>query len=234
MKDLKTTYYDVSITANINSKRYIGELLNRSYSIVNFALEKSLVPVFITLTSPSKFHEVIENKIVDDIYGKEYKYFKYSPRSSAQFLSKFWHRFMNLKAIKRIEMEMNGSFPYVRTFEPTKKGVPHIHSLFFLPKKDLKAFVKLLTNYCNKNDIKQKRIVYKKFQDGTKQDIKYALAYILKYTLKSFSRDNSEELNNDEQKLICWYKKNNVRRFATSRILYPITKFRKLNVVFFF
>lgn len=230
MKESKITYYDVSISANINSKRYTAELLNRSYSIIDFALEKSLVPIFITITSPSKFHDVIENKIVDDIYMEQNKYLLYSPKSAAKYLSNFWHKFMNLKAVKRIEKEMNQSFPYLRTFEPTKKGVPHIHSLFFLPKQHLKTFVKLLTNYCNKNEIKQKRIVYKKFQDGTKKDIKYALAYILKYTLKSFSKDNSKELNDDEQKLISWYKKNNIRRFATSRTLYPITKYRKLNV----
>lgn len=206
-KEYLDCYNLTSYSANINPKRYFAELNNRVNTLVSLSLQRSLIPVFLTITLPSRFHPS----------SKKYDGFS-TVTDGARFLSKIFKIFLNHRVLD------NTDYEYIRVFEPHKSGVPHLHALFFIEAHLRDRFTQAFTNLMKKYGFK--RVELKFDFDEKKQFIKPVaaiVAYIMKYLNKSFRNAKTGKMD----EITYWYIKFKIRRLTMSRSLVPLFMYRK-------
>jgi len=204
-------------SANINPKKYFAEVNNRVNTMMNITSSMGLAPVFVTITAPSKYHKKDSkgNLLID-------------PNTTAKALTQIFNDFTNTSIFKKIRREYERGFHYIRTYEPHKSGVPHIHAMLFLPMKYIKPLEEKFNEYfTNKqrwgNNIKSLKYIYK-FEGN----FKGAVSYIMKYILKTFKNADDETIQYSSY----WFLKHRVRRFLSSRTLIPLSIYRKIRHYF--
>jgi hypothetical protein len=210
---------EFTYSANINPKKYFAEVNNRVNAIINITSSMGLSPVFVTITAPSKYHE-------KDNYGN----LMIDPNTTAKALTQIFNDFTNTSIFKKIRKEYERGFHYIRTYEPHKSGVPHLHAILFLPMKYIKPLESKFNEYFTDkqrwgNNLKSLKYIYK--FDG---NLKGAINYIMKYILKTFKNEDTNK--NDIQYTSYWFLKHRVRRFLSSRSLIPLSIYRKIRHYF--
>jgi hypothetical protein len=210
---------EFTYSANINPKKYFAEVNNRVNAIINITSSIGLSPVFVTITAPSQYHE-------KDNYGN----LKIDPNTTAKALTQIFNDFTNTSIFKKIRKEYERGFHYIRTYEPHKSGVPHLHAILFLPMKYIKPLESKFNEYFTDkqrwgNNLKSLKYIYK--FDG---NLKGAINYIMKYILKTFKNEDTNK--NDIQYTSYWFLKHRVRRFLSSRSLIPLSIYRKIRHYF--
>jgi len=205
---------DIVISANHSSNRYYGEIQNRVNTLVKVAQNKSLKPLFITLTLSSEYHQFKTDKQGTLIPNPKYN--GISVRESVKVLTKMFTRLRHDRALKELTKEQR---IYFRINEPHKDGTSHTHILLFVPadrvQRVVKAFNRLYFNKSNKIDI---------VSNGIQDSVNYVMKYINK-TLPRSKKDNLSEL---DKYLNAWYFKNRIIRFNSSRTLAPLSVYRVL------
>ena len=229
--------YDSDMNANLSPERYFAEVNNRVNTLFKVSKELDLVPAFLTITAPPEYH------------NKSKYYNGSTPRETALYLSKLWHKFMQKRIIRDIKQNVGHNMIYIRVYEPHKSGVPHLHAMIFVPKEYLKAIKKKFFEHFTKYHIKRialkfiDRFDYSKKYDG----VTGAIAYILKYMNKTFkhakeillssyeryknskySRFNFTHVIEDKRIPHGYFAYHGIRRFITSQTLIPLWIYRKI------
>lgn len=206
---------EFTYSANLNPNKYFAEMNNRINSIFQYSKNLDLMPVFCTITAPSKYHQTDKNRKLI-----------YSPNDTAKALTQIFNKFTNLQVFQRMKRETNHGLIYFRVYEPHKSGVPHCHIMLFLPKNYIlevkKKFFEYFTN-AEKWGNNKKSLDFR----YTFYNVNGAIAYIMKYVTKTFKNENDTT-----NKAWYWYIKNRVRRFLTSRTLAPLEIYRKVRYFF--
>ena len=206
---------EFTYSANLNPNKYFAEMNNRINSIFQYSKNLDLMPVFCTITAPSKYHQTDKNRKLI-----------YSPNETAKALTQIFNKFTNIQVFQRMKKETNHGLIYFRVYEPHKSGVPHCHIMLFLPKNYIlevkNKFFEYFTNAerwgNNKKSLDFRYTFY---------NVNGAIAYIMKYVTKTFKNENDTT-----NKAWYWYIKNRVRRFLTSRTLAPLEIYRKVRYFF--
>lgn len=202
-----------------NPKRYYAELNNRVNAIKKMAHDENLSPIFITVTLPSEYHPS----------SKQYN--GTNTREQNRKLQSIWRSIQNNRIFR------NQKKYYIKVVEPMKSGVPHFHAILYLPydvhSKFKQSFDRLMKSqnilqYDFKNDLsfkfdepsKDSRHKHKHGYDNETG----AIAYILKYMSKTFSK-NPDEIDYIQ----AWYIKHKIRRVSLSRSTMPLKFFRKIH-----
>ena len=213
------------------------ELMTRIAGCQEYAESNGHVAIFITLTSPSRFHRLrqhgkywVENKNFDG--G--------TPKDAHAWLSKGWGLF-------RAWADYRGLTYYgMRVVEPHQDGTPHWHGVFFMPLEQVKDFIAGLQEY----QFREKKDLY--FENGAPRtkamkarfDAKIidkseggAVAYLAKYISKNVdghALEGLSDLDNKRAKLqetvknvTAWSRTFCFRQFQFQKTP-PVTVWREL------
>lgn len=201
--------------AFINPNRYIAEVQHRVHSLHQYAQEKRLANIFITITLPSQYHPYKSNK-----NGHTYKNRNYNniePKEASKHLSQLFRKALNNRTYYDIPKKDKC---YFRVIEPHKSGVPHTHISLFVPEEKKAKVIKMFRSY-------QKRW---KNQIDIQADVDNPVSYLMKYILKGlddlrgFAPDTEEGLTD----LSLWYIYHGITRIFTSRTLIQLGVYRRL------
>ena len=114
------------------------ELMTRIAGCQEYAEANEHAAVFITMTSPSRFHRLkqhgkywIENQNFDGS----------TPKDAHTWLSKGWELFRAWADYQKL------TYYGMRVVEPHQDGTPHWHGVFFMPLEQVKTFVYGLQEY---------------------------------------------------------------------------------------
>jgi hypothetical protein len=216
------TLYDFTLHAN-HSKFYYAEMQNRVNTFKKYCDEKGWIAFFLTITVDSEFHPLkVVKKIVKNkktVYRKFVDNNKYcfgnTPiRAIREYLSPKWKSFLNLRFNKRLKELTGKRMRFMKTYEPTVDGTPHLHVVGWIHESIKKTFISSVESHFDaRTDLT--------FPENPESSINY----IMKYIVKSFSKDG---LLND---VGYWFVKHNVRRFTTSRTLAPLSIYRKVRAL---
>jgi len=238
-------FADFVANSYINSDRYIAELQHRAWSIYEYAEERGLTNIFITLTLPSVWHakKTYKGRLIDNP--------KFGGRKYICKINKV--RFINAHVVQRVpfiepELDFSATIDkysprnaskelskmlkklfddrgykdinkddrcYFRVTEPHKDGTPHLHISLFVPKDKSERIVKALNRF------------YPAPMGEVETNVKSPVKYLMKYVLKTF--DDLREDNNNITNLTLWYLYHGISRFYTSRTFISLEIYRKLN-----
>jgi len=198
------------VSSSHNADRYHALILNRVNTLNKIAKKENLVPLFLTLTLPSRFHPKKQKSRYDKTLIDNPKYNGISIKEANQILTK---RFKKL----RDDRAYRGSKKiYFRVVEPHQDGTPHTHILLFVQKdrveKMVEAFKRIYPSQTNKIET----------------DIRSGVAYLMKYLNKTLPLSKRKNLSEKEKYLNAWYASNRIVRFSSSRTLAPLKIYRLL------
>ena len=248
-------FADFVANSYMNSDRYIAELQHRAWSIFDYAKEKDLSNVFITLTLPSHWHpkKMYKGRL---IRNKQFAGRKYLCDAVVKHpLTKVKYKFLNCQG----NLSFNGlDFEPVLDFSQTVDFyTPHNASL------ELSAMFAL---FCDKRAFRNIHKDYRVFlrvtephKDGTphvhvslfvpsnrvngivnainelfpaplskvETNVQSPISYLMKYILKTLDdlREDSDKITN----LTLWYLYHGICRFYTSRTFVSLEVYRRLN-----
>ncbi|QFR49863.1 replication endonuclease [Sulfurimonas lithotrophica] len=203
---------DCIISSNHNTSRYYAEIQNRIDTLQREAEQGNLTPVFLTITLPSEFHKMKQDKKTKQLI-KNPKYNNIEPKEAVKVITKMWAKLRHDRSLK--ELSKNERM-YYRVNEPHKDGTPHAHFLLFIPKDKIERVEKSFNRLYNP---KTNKFV---------KDIENAKSYIMKYINKTLPKAK-DELTQDDEYLNAWYIKNRINRFCSSRSTAPMYLYRLLH-----
>lgn len=203
---------DCIISSNHNTQRYYAEIQNRIDTLQREAEKANLTPVFLTITLPSEFHKMKQDKKTKQLV-KNPKYNNIEPQEAVKVLTKMWAKLRHDRSLK--ELSKNDRM-YYRVNEPHKDGTPHAHFLLFIPNDSIERVEKAFTRLYNS---KTNKFV---------KDIENAKSYIMKYINKTLPKAK-DELTQDDEYLNAWYIKHRINRFCSSRSTAPMYLYRLLH-----
>ncbi len=229
--DKSFSLLDNAYSANLNPKKYFSEINNRVNSINKYAKSNGLMPVFITLTAPSKYHpqRTINKKKKIFVDNPNYAYknnFNGAVKDSARLLSDLWHKFTSLQIVRKMKKETGHGLIYFRVFEPHESGIPHIHAMLYIPKKFVLPIKKRFFEYFKTH--KKHKILQLQYKYTWYKDKGGAVAYMMKYITKTFKNAQTDILDDSAY----WYVKHRIIRFSNSRLLAPLAVYRKVRYFF--
>ena len=202
---------DLVISANHSPHRYYSEVQNRVNTLTGEAERKGLVPIFMTITLPSKYHPfMLRNKklVINP------KFDGTPPREAVKALTKRFARLRNDRALRDIEKDNR---MYFRVNEPHQSGTPHTHILYYVPKESIKRVISAF-----------RRLFPQKGND-IQSNLRNAVAYVMKYINKTLPKSKSDKLSKKDRYLNAWYSHHRVTRFSSSRTLAPLYLYRLLH-----
>ncbi|MCG3685996.1 replication endonuclease [Aliarcobacter butzleri] len=226
--DKEFNLLDNVYSANLNPKKYFSEINNRVNSINKYAKNMGLMPVFITLTAPSRFHPIKTINQKKRLFENNPNYvydnnFKSAVKDSATLLSDLWHKFTSLQVVRKMKKATGQGLIYFRVFEPHKTGIPHVHALVYIPKDWILPIKKNFYQYFRSFGIKQLQFKYTWYNSKGG-----AIGYMMKYITKTFK--NAETNIMDDA--CYWYIKHRIIRFCSSRSLCSLHLYRKIRYFF--
>lgn len=157
------------------------ELMSNIAGIEGFAASQHHCGLFITLTTPSKYHPTrqVGNKANRRVQlNHKWDGEAYSPKDGQRYLCGIWSKMRT--AFKDRELKVYG----MRVVEPHHDGTPHWHMLLFCHPKQRSAVIAVMRQYALKEDgdergAKENRFQCKHMYKGC------AAGYIAKYVAKN-------------------------------------------------
>jgi hypothetical protein len=172
--------------------------------------ERDLIPIFITLTLPSKYHPFTMTKNKQYNLNKNFDFIEIEERVSKgyKFLNNVYR-----ELYKNIKKDKNKNMQFVKIIEPHKSLVPHLHRIFYIDRKTFKSVEKKFNKIVKKYELKQTKLEQVKERQRS--------SYIIKYLLKNFENDELKKLDG-------WKKLHKIRLFSMSNLELPTGIFKKL------
>lgn len=205
---------DCIMSSNHTPDRYHAEIQNRIHTLEQEATKAGLMPVFLTMTLPSEYHEMKRDKKTGKLISNPL-YDGTAPKDAVKLLTKQFAKLRHDRSLK--ELSKAKKMMYYRVNEPHKDGTPHTHILLFIPKDRIEkvenAFYRLFNEFGNKFE----------------KEICSASSYIMKYINKTLPLSKKEQLTETEHYLNGWYIHNRVTRFCSSRSTAPMYLYRLLS-----
>lgn len=200
------------------------ELITRCKGFEAIADEFSHVGLFITLTTPSRFHRMtsIQNKgrLIKVIPNK--KYDGSTTRDAHLYLTNLWSKI-------QAKFSRHSIKPYgFRIAEPHHDGTPHWHFLLFCPKNQKADVIEIFKKWSlldtpDEKGASTKRIKIEEIKKGINPETGNpytATGYIIKYISKNvdgFGLDNSKTISDAPQtnaeRIEAWARVNRIRQF---------------------
>lgn len=157
------------------------ELMNTIAGIERYAASVGDVGMFITLTTPSKYHPTRqvgkgENKTVQLNHG--WNETAFTPKDGQRYLCRIWSLIRT--AFKDNDLEVYG----MRVVEPHHDGTPHWHMMLFCKPSQRKAINEIMRRYALKEDGHEKGAAKQRFESRHLNQ-GGAAGYIAKYIAKN-------------------------------------------------
>ncbi|WBN02990.1 replication endonuclease [Enterobacter asburiae] len=157
------------------------ELMNTIAGIERYAASVGDVGMFITLTTPSKYHPTRqvgkgESKTVQLNHGWNESAF--TPKDGQRYLCRIWS--LMRTAFKDNDLEVYG----MRVVEPHHDGTPHWHMMLFCKPGQRKAINEIMRRYALKEDGHEKGAAKQRFESRHLNQ-GGAAGYIAKYIAKN-------------------------------------------------
>lgn len=234
-----------------NSNRYIAELQHRAWSVYDYAKQKNLSNIFITLTLPSHWHskksfkgKLINNKkfggrkyittIENKFDNKKYKFLNAHISQNIPFVepildfSNTIDKYTPRNASKQLSKLLKKFFD-----DRSYKSIEKDDRCYFRvtePHKDgtPHVHISLFVPEQNKNSIvKALNRLFPAPLSKIETDVNSPVAYLMKYVLKTLDdlRENNDKITN----LTLWYLYHGISRFYTSRTFIALEVYRKLH-----
>lgn len=179
-----TKLVDMADASSANPKNRFTELMVRCKGLENIAEDDGLMGLFVTLTTPSKYHAVrqYKDKKGKTNYVKNDKWNGCTPRDSQAYLVNVWAKIR--AELKRKEITYYG----VRVAEPHHDATPHWHMLLFVCPADASQLTAIMKKYALAVDGSEKGANKYRFDvkeiDPSKGS---ATGYIAKYLSKNIN-----------------------------------------------
>lgn len=157
------------------------ELMNTIAGIERYAASNGDVGMFITLTTPSKYHPTRqvgkgESKTVQLNHG--WNDTAFTPKDGQRYLCRIWS--LMRTAFKDNDLEVYG----MRVVEPHHDGTPHWHMMLFCKPGQRKAINEIMRRYALKEDGHEKGAAKQRFESRHLNQ-GGAAGYIAKYIAKN-------------------------------------------------
>lgn len=157
------------------------ELMNTIAGIERYAASVGDVGMFITLTTPSKYHPTRqvgkgESKTVQLNHG--WNETAFTPKDGQRYLCRIWS--LMRTAFKDNDLEVYG----MRVVEPHHDGTPHWHMMLFCKPGQRKAINEIMRRYALKEDGHEKGAAKQRFESRHLNQ-GGAAGYIAKYIAKN-------------------------------------------------
>ncbi|ROR40940.1 replication endonuclease [Caminibacter pacificus] len=180
------------------------------------AVEKGLVPIFVTLTLPSKYHRFRINKRTGKhVFNPRYK--GYTIKEGYKLLQKASREILrHFKSYGKYRKGYN--IPYIKAVEAHKDGTAHEHFVAWLPEWLVDDFIRIV-----KSKIKLFSLG-RKYKIEVLKDVDKGSGYLLKYLRKTLLDNNEENL----YVLDGWRKENRIRIFTHSQAYLKRRDFEKI------
>lgn len=210
---------DFVVSANHNPYRYYSQIQNIVNTISNEAKDRDLVPLFLTLTAPSRYHKYKKAKSGGLMPNPKYDGFS-TGREANKYLTQMFTILRNDRAMRKDNKIDKNNRMHIRVNEPHQDGTPHTHIILFVPKESIeriiKAFKHLYNNKGNKIEVA----------------IDNPVSYIMKYILKLIPKSKDTKISTQDRYLNAWYAYHRIRRFSCSRTLIPLYIYKKISQYF--
>ncbi|MBA3025737.1 MAG: replication endonuclease [Sulfurimonas sp.] len=245
-------FADFVANSYMNSDRYIAELQHRAWSIYEYAEQRGLKNIFITITLPTEWHskKTFKGRLINNKKFGGRKYMTTIKNKSDN------------KKYKFLNAHISQNIPFVEPIIDFSNTIDK-----YTPRNASKQLTKLLGKLFNQRSYRSIETddrcffrVIEPHKDGTphlhmslfvpadkvnsivtslnrlfpapqskiETDVKSPVSYLMKYVLKTLDDlrgDNSEKLTN----LTLWYLYHGICRFYTSRTFVALEVYRKLN-----
>ncbi len=214
LKNTKTNKYSV-MEKDIN-KEY-SNYKNLTYlkvkELERITEKKGLIPIFVTLTLPSKFHPFKKNlkKQNEYILNKKFEFIEIEQRVNEGYkeLNKMWREFyLHIKNNRK-----NKNMKFIKVIENHKSLQVHLHAIIYINPNVLKFVKKTFESINKKYDLKQTKIEKLEESKGS--------SYITKYLIKNFKEKELKKLDG-------WKKIHKIRMFSMSKLSLNTEFFTKL------
>ncbi|MEL5452321.1 replication endonuclease [Serratia bockelmannii] len=157
------------------------ELMNTIAGIEKYAASERHVGMFITLTTPSKYHPTrLAGKEDDPIvqFNHNWDLETFSPKDGQRYLVNIWSKM-------RTAFKDNGLSVYgMRVVEPHHDGTPHWHMMLFCERKQRQSAIDIMRRYALKEDGDERGAAKNRFQ-AKHMNKGGAAGYIAKYIAKN-------------------------------------------------
>lgn len=155
-------------------------VINRFNYLHLEALEHNLIPVFVTLTLPSEYHQFKQTK--KGKFVKNPKYLGYTIEQGYKELNSIFRDLYNKFNIYSDGKVLNQKVKYSRVIEPHKDFTPHLHAVLYV--EDANLFHNHFNNVVNRYSLEQ--VDFEVLQTAN-----HSIAYLLKYVQKTVSGSNA-------------------------------------------
>ena len=205
------------VTGEINKIEYNKEWhLNQTYLYNTFRidwlnkeeLKAGKIPIFLTITLPSKFHP--KSLKFDNSLSVQQGY---------EELNKIFREIYNQFRVNRKFQKIK----YIRVIEPHKSFIPHLHAVCYVDTNLVQDFKKHFYRIKRKYQLKQ--VDYKQLEKAD-----FAVTYLLKYVKKTLEGDDVYRGWRIHHKINRVLTMSNLNNGMTRDIFKRITKFIKFDV----
>ena len=156
--------------ADLENRR--AELMTRISGCEKIAESRGLIPLFLTLTCPSKFHLFAGGR-------DNPKYDGATPRDAADYLNRVWARIR--AALGRAEIDLYG----LRIAEPHHDGCPHWHLLLFVDPVQKIDLLEIVQGYSLEMDGGERGAEQRRVEIVELSGAGGAAGYVAKYVSKN-------------------------------------------------
>ena len=213
-------YYKISYTLKEAYAREYSYIVSVCDYINKQAIAEGYIPVFVTLTLPSRFHPTT-TKNGKRTFNPNFEY------SLDEYIKKgyetLYYAFrVIMKNLTRGNKQKGIKLPYFRVVEMHEDFTPHFHIVFFIPKDE---YIEKMLYLCDTiAELIAEGVLGEQFKIEDLKDIRKGAAYVSKYLRKAYLTENEEDI----YLLDGWRKLNKIRMFTHSQTYLKKTDFIKI------
>ncbi|MEX7635647.1 replication endonuclease [Serratia marcescens] len=161
------------------------ELMSTIAGIEKYAASERHVGMFITITTPSKYHptRVVGKEGAEKVqFNHNWDAEAFSPKDGQRYLVRIWSKM-------RTAFKDNGLSVYgMRVVEPHHDGTPHWHMMLFCERKQRQDVIDIMRRYALKEDGDERGAAKNRFE-AKHLNKGVAAGYIAKYIAKNIDGD---------------------------------------------
>jgi len=212
-------------------KNYTKSIEQKVYALEKIARDDDLVPIFITLTLPSRFHPFQSVRhsgkrnyvALNESFG--FESIEEAISTGYKYLNHIYRTFY-----KRVKLQVK-ELLYIKVVEQHKTLIPHFHILFYVKKEKNKIIEKIFDNLINEFELSQTDLefigdeLHEVDTKSVKTGINRASKYITKYIVKNLN-DNADFFN--ARILDGWKRHHKIRIITMSNLPLSMAEYRAI------
>jgi hypothetical protein len=222
----KNTLTDEKFSLNHSFEKshhsYVKSIQQKVFNLEAHARELEYVPVFLTLTLPSKFHPFIsrKNRQGEKVFVSVNQDFGYGSLDEAIKQGYTFLKSAMRVLYKRMKAITKNQMLFVKVYEPHGSSIPHLHCVLFV-KKDYISNIKR----CFERFVSEYELSCVSFETLFNDNVHRATSYLMKYLLKGL---NQGEGSYYARYLDGWKRTHKIRVITMSSTLLPLQLYRRI------